>query len=580
MTKGAYSANWFVRIQPEGNLTDDVARVTIVEEEDRLNSATVVLDESKRNHILEEGADMTVSVEEGTTDKIFEGQVDSVDDDVRRPRATVEGREPAAALEDASAVEVINKRSLFAVIDALVDASNSEVRNIFFDVGKHRDRYGFFANSTIFGKYEFDSATDTERFNTFQDVTNVSGDADRPIGFDFGLHPVDYENDTGTDFELTVIGTDRNGDEVAAVLVLPTGQTSSVDAFGKERVRPDTTEGGTGRFHDITRFNINPDPATVSGTFRTRIDFVNFVPTTFTWTAQDNTSVRGAIREVLDVIEAEDGRDWEQTVKPGGELLVRPVSQPNRTRFRAVERQNVQRPVANISLDDVGNFVHVSGKNQVEAWAYAWQGDFYSSTADPKTNGLSIGSTFETSPGGNDIDEIDLRNPDEANVQNENITDNEQARSVAERALESVYRTAVSGSAPYTGVKEISTDDELEVIYPSRGIPARVSSNIFDVKRVEWRMTDTEATTVADFEQRRTDADEAIVRAILGTDQLTNEIDQRIQADVFQSKIAVVEEIVDDVQGLVNVRLPEEGELFEEVNVAGFGSGNVEPDTS
>jgi len=128
----AFAVEWRVTIQPEGDVSGDVAEITIIEESG-VDSATVKLDTSKRPHALEEQRDITIRLDDGNTVREFDGYTDSVSDDEERPVVTVNARTPIGVLDDSTAVGVIKEDNLFRVIEAIIDDSAGRVRELYFD---------------------------------------------------------------------------------------------------------------------------------------------------------------------------------------------------------------------------------------------------------------------------------------------------------------------------------------------------------------------------------------------------------------------------------------------------------------
>jgi hypothetical protein len=520
MTEQVYSASARVKIEPQGFVTEDVVEVVLTEEKERIDSAKIKLDTSKNAHGINENKDVDVWLEQDGTQKHFTGKTDKIKDSPDQPVVTVEARAPAAPLSDTTAVGEYLTNTVWGVIYQLIEREPGKVRGINFDRELHEDRYGTFSNRTDFGNLYINTDFDTFRFNTFQDLP--SGE-EKPGAFEFS----GYDNQTSETYSVTIIGKDKNDDTVEATLDIPPG-TDVENVLGGSNVPPDSVSGGTEKFNRITDYDTSI-PQNPPSRVLIQFDFINYFKTNFRFEAVEGKSVKDALDNIASLISAEDGQRWEYIVDDSQDLIFRPVSErPEPSRYLAKERDNVIRPVAQISLDNVANFVTVEGANDVKVWAYAYQEDFYISDESPLEFGLGVGDVFDSSGGVNDIDQINLRSPGDANVKDDNINSEGQAEAEAKDLLRRLYRTSVSGTAPFAGLKEIKPRDELEVFYPSRGIPQRVADPVFEVEKVEWRVRQGEAVTEADFSVRRTDAEEAIRNVV--SDTISD-------SDVVQNKI-------------------------------------------
>jgi len=186
-------------------------------------------------------------------------------------------------------------------------------------------------------------------------------------------------------------------------------------------------------------------------------------------------------------------------VDDSDELIVRPQTAASPDRYVFREGDNVLKPVASRDLDGVRNFIKVNGAGNVKVWIWAFDGDLQWSFDNPFDTGEYPGSgiIYESSPAPqNDIDQINLR---AESLSSRSFTSFSQALEIGKKALEQYLRTPVSGQAPIPGVHPADVGDEAEVYYPSRGIPAKVASNIFTVKKVEYSITPEAAKTTIDF---------------------------------------------------------------------------------
>ena len=147
----AYSVDWTVEVEPEGDVSNDVTSITYTREVGNPNSVTVELDTSERPHALEEQADITVILSDANTTVRFDGFVDEVNDSETEPLVTLDGRTPEGRLDDTTVVGTYNENSVWAVINGVVDTGPSRIRGISYDLSAATADYVVFAGSTDFG---------------------------------------------------------------------------------------------------------------------------------------------------------------------------------------------------------------------------------------------------------------------------------------------------------------------------------------------------------------------------------------------------------------------------------------------
>jgi hypothetical protein len=518
----AFAIDWRVTIQPEGEVSADVAEITIIEEAG-VNSATVKLDTSKRPHALEEQQDITITLDDGNTVRRFDGYTDSVSDDDERPVVTVDARTPIGVLDDATAVGVIGESNLFRVIDAILDSSAGNVREIWFDPSGVESRYGTFAGATDYGDIDigysgrFDVAR--EAFES-RETTRYGKEAE--------LRVDSYTNTTKTTYTMDVVGNDSDGNVVTASVDLPPGDDAQA-AFGSDSFKL-ALSGGNARWAGVD--SVSTDiPAFQSGSdslVSLDANVFNYVKTDWRFRLDSLTSVRSAISRIVQYISGlDDARDWEFYVDDSNdELIVQPERDRTPSTYVFREGDNVLKPVASRDLDGVRNFIKVSGASGVNVWAWAYNGDFQSSLDNPFDNGdyPTGGETYASSPGGgqNDIDEINIRAETLASRQ---ITSVFQAIEIGKKALREFYRTPVTGQAPTSGLHPAVPGDRAEVFYPSRGIPQKVGDNTYIVEKVETRVTPESATTKIDFGSSKPNLADQIAA---GSSMIRNDISDNV----------------------------------------------------
>lgn len=479
---------------PEGDVSDDVVDLKVLEEQGKPDSATVVLDTSERPHALEERKDIQITITDQNTTEEFSGFVDSVKDDPERPTVTVDARTEEGRLDDATAAGVIDEDNLFDVIDAVVDSSAGRVRGITFDPAPLIDKYGTFANSTDFGTVDI---AHYPQFGVDRDSFEQHETASQNTAVELRISS--YTNTTEETYVADFTGQDSNGDTVKASLDLPPAD-SATDAFGADTIRL-ALSGGAGKWTSVSSITTNIPSLSVNQNVGLGGSIWNHVKTDWEFRPEDTNTVRDAIGSIVAYLSGLDAaNDWRSTVTNTGRLVVEPEADsatPDRHVFR--EGDNVLKPVASRDLDGVRNFIKVSGAGQINVWAWAWDGNLQWASANPFTNDYfpNNGITYGASPAPqNDIDNIDLRAEP---LSSRSFTSVSQAEDIAKEALSQYLRTPVSGQAPVAGIHPADPGDEAEVYYPSRGIPAKVASNIFRVKKVEYSITPDSATTTIDW---------------------------------------------------------------------------------
>lgn len=490
----AFSVDWTVTIQPEGDVSDDVAEITIIEERG-INSATVKLDASKQPHALEEQRDIHIRLDDGNTVKTFDGFTDSVSDGDTRPIVTVDARTPIGLLDDSTAVGVISEDNLFRVIDALLDTTAGKVRELSFDPSELEAEYGTFAGSTDFGKVD---VTHNGKYGVNSDTFDSRETASQDTDAELRIH--NYTNNTNTTYQLEIDGNDSDGNLVEATVDLPPADSATA-AYGDDTIKLGLT-GGNGMFDQVDSITTNIPNVTGSEVISMDANIFNYVKTDWRFQVDSLTSVRSAISSIVRYISGLDSaRSWEYYVDDAtDELHVQPESTSESAKYVFREGDNVLKPVASRDLDGVRNFIKVVGSNSVNISAWAYNGDYRWTLYPPFESGNypSGGVKFDSSPGTgqNDIDQINIR---AEKLTSPRITDWGQAIDIAKKALREFNRTPVTGQAPVSGLHPATPGDVAEVFYPSRGIPQKVSDNEYGVKKVETRVTPEAAKTVLDF---------------------------------------------------------------------------------
>jgi outer membrane protein OmpA-like peptidoglycan-associated protein len=488
----AYSVNWTVTIQPEGDVSQDAAEIKIIQEENKPNSATVTLDTSERPHALEEQKDISITITDQNNTVTFDGYTDSVKDDEENPIVTVDAREADGLLKDATAAGSIDEDNLFQVIDAIVDTSAGKVREITFDPSDLESTYGTFAGSVDFGVIDI---AHVQEFNVSNDEFNQHETASN--GYEAEIRIDSYVNTTSVTYSADITGQDDDGNTVTASIDLPPGD-SVEDAYGTDTFKL-ALSGGNQKWVQVDSITTDVSPG--------QYDIVslggqifNYVKTDWNFSLANLTSVDEAVRRIVSYISGlDEARSWEYYVNDFDELVVQPESTASPDRYLFREGDNVLKPAANRDLDGVRNFIKVNGSGSVNIWAWAYDGDLQWSLDNPFETGEypDAGVIYDSSPAPqNDIDQINLR---AESLSSNTFTSFSQALDIAKEALEQFLRTPVSGQAPVPGVHPADPGDEAEVYYPSRGIPSKVASNIFRVKSVEYSVTPEAAKTAIDF---------------------------------------------------------------------------------
>jgi len=492
----AYSVDWTVDIAPEGDVSDDVAELKVIDVEG-VKSATVKLDTSKSPHALEELEDISITIEDGNQTVQFDGKTDSIHDDPERPVVTVDARSPDGLLDDATVAGLISEENLFDVINAIIDTSAGKVRSISFDPDPLISAHGTFAGAVDFGTVDI---AHVGAFGVNSDVFTQHETAEN--GMEAELRIDNYENTSNNTYTLDITGNDSDGNTVTASLDLPPAD-SAQDAFGTDSPKL-ALSGGNGLWDEVT--SISTDIPNFSSGLNPRVllygNIFNYVKTEWNFTLDSLTSVRSAISRIVNYISGVDNsNDWEFYVDDStNELIVQPVSDANPDTHVFREGDNVTKPVATRDLDGVRNFIKVNGAADVNMWVWAYGGDFQWSLDNPFDTGEypDAGVVFDSSPGGgqNDIDQINLR---AERLASNDFTSIFQALEIGKKALREFYRTPVSGTAPIIGIQQVSPGDKAEIYYPSRGIPQKVTDNVYTVEKVEYTVTPNSATTEVEF---------------------------------------------------------------------------------
>lgn len=567
----AYSVDWTVTVEPEGDVSDDVVDITHTREDGNPNSVTVKLDTSQRPHALEEQADIMVRLSDSNTAVEFNGFVDDVDDADNEPVVTLDARTKEGQLDDTTVVGAYNKDNLWDVIDGVVDEGPSRIRGMTYDAAAAKDKYGLFSGSTDFGSVEVAHyarfGVNSDDFDQHEVITDDRGKQAE-------LQIDDYENNTGTTYTLDITGKDADGNTVTASLDLPPASDAQ-SAFGTDSVRL-ALSGGNQLWAEVNSISTDVPSLTGDSVVALSGNIYNFVKTDWAYSAQQGDSTRNFLDNITSYIQSlDDGREWEYFVDDAtDELVVRPKQTRDPTLFTFTEGQNVIRPIATRNLDGVKNYVQVSGRGGVNVWVWAYKGAVYTmwNYDDPHERGVFPNDTsdkytwkWKDSPGTNDIDQIDLR---ATSVSSNQIQGWYQALAVAHDVFDRAYRTSVSGTAPVTGIKDVKPDDKVEIYYPSRGIPQKVADNTYRVQKVEFQVSPQEAKTMVEFGTKRPTASETVGNAAI------NEIIQRRKSvsqsggsnvvGGFDPVVGTIEKINDDGTATVSA---ENGETYENVRI-------------
>lgn len=569
----AYSVDWTVNVEPEGDVSDDVTEITYTRENGNPNSVTVTLDTSQRPHALEEQADITVILSDSNATVRFDGFVDDVDDDTTEPKVTLDARTPEGRLDDTTVVGTYNENNLWDVIDGVVDTGPSRVRGITYDAADAKEEYGLFSGATDFGRVEVNYASDfdqsTEEFHQHETVDDNRGKQAE-------LQIDSYYNNTPTTYTMDISGKDADGNTVTASLDLPPAD-SVEDAYGTDAIKL-ALSGGNQLFAEVNSISTDIGSLPPMSFVYMDASIYNYVKTDWNFSAQQGDSTRNFLDRITSYIQSLDsGTPWEYFVDDDvDELVVRPQQTREPSLYTFTEGQNVIRPVAKRNLDGVKNYVQVSGAGGVNVWTWAYNGNVYTMWGydNPHERGVFPDDTsdkftwkWKDSPGGgiNDIDQIDLRG---TSVSSNQITGWYQALAVAHDVFDEAYRTSVSGTAPVAGIMDARPGDKAEVYYPSRGIPQKVTDNTYTVEKVEYQVAPDEAKTEIEFGTKRKTATETI------GDAAVNEIIQRRKSvrqsggenvvGGFDPVVGEITELNDDGTATVSA---ENGETYENVRI-------------
>lgn len=512
----AFSVARTVEITPRGSSTtrdvsEDVVEIVIAEKAEEVDSATVKLDTSQRPHAVLEQSDIHIEVDDGNDTKTFDGFIDEVSDDDTKPLVTIDARHPSGLLDDTSLVGSVEEDNLFDVLDAIVDRAASEIRQLSFDPSQLKSQYPNLGVSAVFGDisiahYGFFGVNSDE----FSQQETLGDGAKAQLNIDY------YTNNTGTTYSLQITGNDSDGNEVTATWdLVPGGDVE--EAFGISTPQL-VLNGGNERWDEVTGITTDiPDLAgraivSMGATVETLIQ------TEYDFRASDEQSVRDGIELIVSYLSSlDDSQDWEYYVDDANDEVVVQPKQPNSpATYVYREGQNVIRPIANRNIDGVRNFVAVQGSAGVNAWAWAYGGDFQTSRSNPFEDGSfpDSGNVFDSSPAGgvNDIDEINLR---AVPLSSKQITSPRQAEDIAKKGLRELYETPVKGTAPVSGISDVQPGDLAEIYYPSRGIPQRVPSNKFEIAQVETHVESDDARTEVDFGTKRPNTSD-VISALMG----------------------------------------------------------------
>lgn len=573
----AFTVDWTVEIEPEGDVSNDVTEITITKSSSESNSATIQLDTSQRPHALEEQQPIDVTVTDGNDTVTFTGTVDDVNDASHEPTVTVDAREPEARFSDVSLLGyTYSGTNLWNVVDSMIEFGPSQVRGITFNAFGHSQRHGaILGGSTDFGLVRLLASQTAVLAEEFSQHETKSGD-ERGALIQFDI--TQYENPTDTTFTLTVNGLDSNGDAVQAQLDLPPGDDAE-EIYGRTNVFLRTT-GGTGNVTEVTGIESDIGPTEDHGgeygdVFAIRGHLNTRINTDFKYSVEQDATVADGIDDVVNYISSIDAKEWTWYVNDARELKIEPVQPEDPSLYQFTEGQNVIRPMATRNIDDVVNYVKVSTGGGLNVWVWAYDGDLYRHWGRQNPH---LANTFPdfpdtddkteiygSSPAGglNDIDQIDLR---AHVVQNNRLLQLDEAIYVAKQTLAERYRPSVSGTAPVAGVHEAAPGDLAEVYYPSRGIPQKVVDNTYTVEKVELNVTPQEARTEIDFGMARPTATEAIGNTAV------NELRARANSGEggsiggvgFEPTVGTIEEIYDDGTARIS---GEDGTEYDNVEI-------------
>lgn len=494
----AYSADWTVTIAPEGDVSEDVTELKIIRE-DGINTATVELDTSERPHALMEREDIHISITDGNDTVEFDGYTDAVEDDPEDPIVQVDARSLPGALDDADAVGVISEDTIWDCIDALLDSSPGQVREITFDPQPLKDEFGTFANSTNYA-----GITGSDTSGKGLDAVILNDKQTSEYGQEVELRFDYYENPTSEFYTLNIEGQDANGTTVTATIDLPPGSDAQ-DAFGSDSVKL-ALSGGNQLWTDVTSVTMD-SPSGVDGLYFAA-EIWNHVKTDWRFRPGENTSIRAALEDMVAYLSGLDAaRTWGFTVDIDSQTLnVRPDEErpePDTHVFR--EGDNVLKPVANRDIDGLRNFIKVEGPIYA-GWFWAYNGTKRYLLQNPFDTGSFPGGgiPFGNTPAGGqfDIDQINLR---AEKLQSDTFTDRLQILYIGRKALDEFVQVPVNGKAPMAGVKNVEVGDIAEVYYPSRGIPQKVVDNQYAVEKVEYDLTPNECITTVEFAASKPD---------------------------------------------------------------------------
>jgi len=504
-----YSADLTVSVEAAGDVSDDVSSVTIVRQADGANSVSITVDTSKRPHAFQELRDVDITVSSGGETVTFSGHIDSIRDQPDTPEATIDAREPEGVFDDVDLLGTITGTTLFDVIDMIVTQANRDFGSVSFDPEPLKSNYDVFSGDTVFGYTDIvHDPSESISKNGFTDSGSLSND-ESELMLDFSGTFGTYVNNTSTTFQLTVDGTDVDGTSVTGAVDLPPGADAQ-SAFGTTTPKI-TQKGDTAieKFTDVT--GISTDISGVSGDDEVTVQskILSIVQTSFEFDAQDNVSARSGLDRVVNYISGLAEEQWTYYVNPSEELKVLPEAELNSRIVQAVEGDNVARPIATRDMDTVRNFIKVDGDDGVNAWAWAIDQEFRIAESNPKGSLSSAGTQFDTPNDGGDNAIENSSGPDGIGlradvIQNGDWTNQVQVNALAKEELRERYPTHVSGTARYNELIDIRTTDKIEVYYPSRGIPARVSDNRFRAERVEYEISQDTLRTVVGFGTRTT----------------------------------------------------------------------------
>lgn len=508
--RGAYQVDWSVEVAGR-DISDSVVEIQVNHVKDGVDNAKIVLDRSERDFRISKDEQVVVRLTDNDTGTGYRGAIDAVKTDREDPILRLDTRHPAGTLDDLSAVGTVEGGTVFDAVDELI-TGQPNVPGITFSPGNY-DQYenSLQFDVTLAKLYPYVNPEAGGNYLKIDTATSIETAPDGVIPAVHFLEPEDYLNATGQTYTVVLNGRDGNGANVTAEFKLETGVDANAiyGPGGGGFAIP--VEGGNGRIAEVTSITTDlPDPADadnlpgrlVTGGIAIRAWQKN----SWSWNAGSDTSVRDAIEQMLAYISTQDPRnDWDYRVSAPTngtpELRLSPGTTDEQATYVMTEGVDVRQPVADVSVDGIYNYVKVNGRDDVNAWAWAYDGDWYVDAVDPIDSGAypdspQFGSIFRSPGGVNDVDDIGLR---AIQIQAPSASNPFVAGDLAELALSEYYRSPISGTSTVPGIHQADPGDKAEIYYPSRGIPGRTVDNVFEIKTVEYTVSDRVAETKIDW---------------------------------------------------------------------------------